>query len=121
MEKYDVIIVGAGPAGLFAAYELITKNNKLKVDGIVGELTLAAINKLVGEFNSPNIYVLVTGGIVNVRSTNSILDLGNIIFRAKRNEKYKWLSTSAQNGWYEIYTDKGRAWISNKYSKIINE
>ena len=28
---YDVIIIGAGPAGLFSAYELIEKNNKLKV------------------------------------------------------------------------------------------
>ena len=29
--KYDVAIIGAGPAGLFAAYELITKNKNLKV------------------------------------------------------------------------------------------
>lgn len=28
---YDVVIIGAGPAGLFSAYELITKNSKLKI------------------------------------------------------------------------------------------
>ena len=29
--KYDVIIVGAGPGGIFSAYELMKKNPELKV------------------------------------------------------------------------------------------
>ena len=30
-KKYDVILVGAGPAGIFSAYELIKKDPTLKV------------------------------------------------------------------------------------------
>ena len=29
--NYDVAIIGAGPAGLFSAYELVTKCENLKV------------------------------------------------------------------------------------------
>ena len=29
--KYDVVIIGARPAGLFSAYELITQNKNLKI------------------------------------------------------------------------------------------
>ena len=31
MKKYDVAIVGAGPGGIYAAYELMKKNSKLSV------------------------------------------------------------------------------------------
>ena len=30
--NYDVIIIGAGPGGIFAAYELMKKNPECKID-----------------------------------------------------------------------------------------
>ena len=31
MKKYDIIIIGAGPGGIFSAYELINKSAELKI------------------------------------------------------------------------------------------
>ena len=31
MQNYDVIIIGAGPSGIFCAYELIKGNKDLKI------------------------------------------------------------------------------------------
>lgn len=101
----------------YNAVKKFQKNNGLEVDGIVGELTLVAINKLMMGLDSSAIQVQVTGNTVNVRDTNSTL--GKVLFRAKRNEKYQWVSTSAQNGWHQIVTSKGKAWISCKYSKVV--
>ena len=43
--KYDVIIVGAGPGGIFSAYELVQKAPNLKVAvfeaGHAGETSLS--------------------------------------------------------------------------------
>ena len=34
MKNYDVIIIGAGPSGIFCAYELIHANKDLKKDAV---------------------------------------------------------------------------------------
>ena len=94
------------------------KAEKLEVDGIVGKNTIAAINKLIVT-NEVVKYVVVTGDSVNVRKGNKTSY--DILFVANKNDQFKLLSTSAENGWYQIETSKGNAWISNAYSKIISK
>ena len=34
--KYDVVIIGAGPGGIFSAYELMKQNKNLKIAAFRG-------------------------------------------------------------------------------------
>mgnify|MGYP003312002015 CR=1 FL=1 len=97
------------------------KAKNLEVDGIVGKNTIAAINECVKEFNpatNTNVKVMVTGGTVNVRKSNNTSS--DILFTANKGDEYQWISTSIENGWHQIKTNVGNAWISGTYSKVIN-
>src|SRR5574344_553989 len=53
INMYDVVIIGAGPSGLFTAYELIEKNSKLKI--IILEKGKKVSNRVcpMNKFNKP--------------------------------------------------------------------
>ena len=63
--KVDVVIVGAGPAGLFCAYELIEKNPKLKIvmleKGKFVENRFCPMNKLKTECKNCNPCNILSG------------------------------------------------------------
>ncbi len=62
---YDVVIIGAGPAGLFSAYELIESNSKLKIAildrGARAENRVCPMNKFGGECKNCNPCGILSG------------------------------------------------------------
>ena len=47
MSNYDVILVGAGPAGIFCAYELMIQNKGLKVLLVEKDAAMTAVAEIV--------------------------------------------------------------------------
>jgi len=112
MKKYDVIIVGAGPAGLFAAYELITKNNKLKIllldQGKFAENRICPMNKLGTKCTNCNPCQILSGyggaGTFSDGKLNFIPKLGksDLFKYMPEEEAYKIIDDSE-----EIFTKFG--------------
>ena len=103
MEKYDVIIIGAGPAGLFAAYELITKRKNLKIllldQGKFAENRICPMNKLGTKCTNCNPCQILSGyGGAGTFSDGKL----NFIPKLGKSDLFKYMS---QEEAYKIIDD----------------
>lgn len=91
---YDVVIVGAGPAGLFAAYELISKNSKLKVllldEGKFAENRVCPMNKYGTSCKNCNPCGILSGfGGAGTFSDGKL----NFVPKLGKSDLYKYMSS----------------------------
>lgn len=93
---YDVLIVGAGPAGLFAAYELITKNKDLKVllvdQGKFAENRVCPMNKYGTKCKNCNPCQILSGyGGAGTFSDGKL----NFVPKLGKSDLYKYMESDA--------------------------
>lgn len=111
MPTYDVVIVGAGPAGLFSTYELITKNNKLKIllldKGPLAENRLCPMNKYKSACTNCNPCQILSGfGGAGTFSDGKL----NFIPKLGKSDLFKYMSSDEA---YQIIDDTEK--IFNKF------
>lgn len=91
----------------------------LEADGIVGSETFDKIKQLLVDdgdpMDDPVKKVVVTGGTVNIRDLPGTK--GKIVKIAKKDEEYS-ATGEEENGWFEIYVDDEKCWISGKYAEV---
>ena len=95
---YDVVIVGAGPAGLFAAYELITNNKKLKIalidKGAKASKRVCPMNKNGGKCMNCKPCAILSGyGGAGTFSDGKL----NFIPKLGKSDLFKYMSISEAN------------------------
>ena len=93
---YDVVIVGAGPAGLFAAYELITRREGLKVllvdQGRFAETRVCPMNKFGTQCKNCNPCQILSGyGGAGTFSDGKL----NYVPKLGKSDLYKYMSSDA--------------------------
>ena len=109
---YDVIIVGAGPAGLFAAYELIENNKNLKImlldKGPRADKRVCPMNKLHTECKNCNPCQIMSGfGGAGTFSDGKL----NFIPKLGKSDLFKYMSEQEA---YDLIDDTEQ--IFNKFN-----
>lgn len=112
MKNYDVIIVGAGPAGLFCAYELIEQNPKLKIvileKGKFVKNRICPMNKLKTECKNCNPCHILSGyGGAGTFSDGKL----NFIPKLGKSDLFKYMSEQEA---YDLIDDTEK--IFNKFN-----
>ena len=112
MKNYDVIIVGAGPAGLFCAYELIEKNPNLKIlmleRGHLVENRVCPMNKFKTECKNCNPCNILSGyGGAGTFSDGKL----NFIPKLGKSDLFKYMGEQEA---YDIVDDTEK--IFNKFN-----
>ncbi len=95
MKQYDVVIVGAGPAGLFCAYELVENNKNLKIllidKGKRAENRVCPMNKYKTECKNCNPCGILSGyGGAGTFSDGKL----NFIPKLGKSDLFKYMSES---------------------------
>ena len=111
MKKYDVVIIGAGPAGLFCAYELIENNSKLKIaildKGKRAENRLCPMNVNGGKCMNCKVCQVLSGyGGAGTFSDGKL----NFIPKIGKSDLFKYMS---QSDAYDLIDDTEK--IFNKF------
>ena len=95
--NYDVIIVGAGPAGLFSAYELITNNSNLKIllldEGKFASKRMCPMNKTKKCLNCKPCNILSGYGGAGTFSDGKL----NFIPKLGKSDLYKYMNEEEAN------------------------
>ena len=105
-----------------AALEKFQKDQGLKVTGVYDSETRAAMEKALDEQDEPAEqprYVLIQGGDCYIRSAPNKTNSKKYGV-AHRGDKYLYQGQTSDDGWHLIEYKGKNAWVSGKYSKLVD-
>ena len=104
-----------------AAVIAFQKDHKLETTGVYDTLTISALNAAIQAFDEPAkdpVKVKIVGGNCYVRTEPNTS--GRKLGVAKSGSVYNYCGKTSENGWNMINYNGNFAWVSGKYSKLID-
>lgn len=104
-----------------SALEAFQRDHELTVNGIYDAPTISALEAAIQAFDEPAkdpVKVKIVGGNCYVRTQPNTS--GRKLGVAKSGSVYNYCGKTSENGWNMINYNGNFAWVSGKYSKLID-